>query len=206
MLYFFIFVLHHQYISHMLGVVFFIYILINSYLPIKIKYMSTILFWQLRDDLMTMLIAGHETTAAVLTWAVFLLAQVWFFITNFWYSIVSFMKMGSQYMLFHDFYQWLFSSRKDDATMLMHFDFLNCRTPPKWKKLKQRLIQCLARGDQPLNWLKNWRRSLIGTFMNWFYSPVALCWKSLCIGAHIKYALAYNNNETSRCSNISLSL
>ncbi|GMH23955.1 hypothetical protein Nepgr_025798 [Nepenthes gracilis] len=30
---------------------------------------------QLRDDLMTMLIAGHETTAAVLTWAVFLLTQ-----------------------------------------------------------------------------------------------------------------------------------
>lgn len=32
---------------------------------------------QLRDDLMTMLIAGHETTAAVLTWSVFLLAQVY---------------------------------------------------------------------------------------------------------------------------------
>jgi len=31
---------------------------------------------QLRDDLMTMLIAGHETTAAVLTWAAFMLAQV----------------------------------------------------------------------------------------------------------------------------------
>ncbi|XVF20953.1 hypothetical protein REPUB_Repub12eG0048300 [Reevesia pubescens] len=30
---------------------------------------------QLRDDLMTMLVAGHETTAAVLTWAIFLLAQ-----------------------------------------------------------------------------------------------------------------------------------
>lgn len=30
---------------------------------------------QLRDDLMTMLIAGHETTAAVLTWATFHLAQ-----------------------------------------------------------------------------------------------------------------------------------
>ena len=30
---------------------------------------------QLRDDLMTMLIAGHETTAAVLTWALFLLMQ-----------------------------------------------------------------------------------------------------------------------------------
>lgn len=30
---------------------------------------------QLRDDLMTMMIAGHETTAAVLTWAVFLLSQ-----------------------------------------------------------------------------------------------------------------------------------
>ena len=30
---------------------------------------------QLRDDLMTMLIAGHETTAAVLTWALFLLVQ-----------------------------------------------------------------------------------------------------------------------------------
>ena len=31
---------------------------------------------QLRDDLMTMLIAGHETTAAVLTWTFFSLAQV----------------------------------------------------------------------------------------------------------------------------------
>ncbi|CAM6091834.1 unnamed protein product [Calypogeia fissa] len=30
---------------------------------------------QLRDDLMTMLIAGHETTAAVLTWATYELAQ-----------------------------------------------------------------------------------------------------------------------------------
>ena len=28
---------------------------------------------QLRDDLMTMLIAGHETTAAVLTWTFYLL-------------------------------------------------------------------------------------------------------------------------------------
>ena len=31
---------------------------------------------QLRDDLMTMLVAGHETTAAVLTWAAFCLSQV----------------------------------------------------------------------------------------------------------------------------------
>lgn len=31
---------------------------------------------QLRDDLMTMLIAGHETTAAVLTWTTFCLMQV----------------------------------------------------------------------------------------------------------------------------------
>ena len=30
---------------------------------------------QLRDDLMTMLIAGHETTAAVLTWTTHLLAR-----------------------------------------------------------------------------------------------------------------------------------
>ncbi|CAI5493397.1 unnamed protein product [Closterium sp. Naga37s-1] len=30
---------------------------------------------QLRDDLMTMLVAGHETTAAVLTWATYMLAQ-----------------------------------------------------------------------------------------------------------------------------------
>lgn len=30
---------------------------------------------QLRDDLMTMLIAGHETTAAVLTWVLFSLVQ-----------------------------------------------------------------------------------------------------------------------------------
>ncbi|KAL6988678.1 hypothetical protein U1Q18_014434 [Sarracenia purpurea var. burkii] len=31
---------------------------------------------QLRDDLMTMLIAGHETTAAVLTWTFYLLSKV----------------------------------------------------------------------------------------------------------------------------------
>merc|ERR1719343_1435987 len=30
---------------------------------------------QLRDDLMTMLVAGHETTAAVLTWALFELSK-----------------------------------------------------------------------------------------------------------------------------------
>ena len=30
---------------------------------------------QLRDDLMTMLIAGHETTAAVLTWTVYCLTS-----------------------------------------------------------------------------------------------------------------------------------
>ena len=30
---------------------------------------------QLRDDLMTMLIAGHETTAAVLTWTFFCIVQ-----------------------------------------------------------------------------------------------------------------------------------
>lgn len=33
---------------------------------------------QLRDDLMTMLIAGHETTAAVLTWAMFELVRAKF--------------------------------------------------------------------------------------------------------------------------------
>lgn len=38
---------------------------------------------QLRDDLMTMLIAGHETTAAVLTWAIFLLSQVCICIFSF---------------------------------------------------------------------------------------------------------------------------
>lgn len=30
---------------------------------------------QLRDDLMTLLIAGHETTAAVLTWTIYCLVQ-----------------------------------------------------------------------------------------------------------------------------------
>lgn len=32
---------------------------------------------------MTMLIAGHETTAAVLTWTIFFLAQVRIFISNY---------------------------------------------------------------------------------------------------------------------------
>lgn len=31
---------------------------------------------QLRDDLITLLIAGHETTGSMLTWATWLLAQV----------------------------------------------------------------------------------------------------------------------------------
>lgn len=35
---------------------------------------------------MTMLIAGHETTAAVLTWAVFLLAQVRISLTKFMFK------------------------------------------------------------------------------------------------------------------------
>ena len=30
---------------------------------------------QLRDDLLSMLVAGHETTASVLTWTLYLLAQ-----------------------------------------------------------------------------------------------------------------------------------
>lgn len=36
---------------------------------------------QLRDDLMTMLVAGHETTAAVLTWTFFELAKnkTWYY-------------------------------------------------------------------------------------------------------------------------------
>ena len=38
---------------------------------------------QLRDDLMTMLIAGHETTAAVLTWTFFCIVQVWTRSTQF---------------------------------------------------------------------------------------------------------------------------
>lgn len=53
---------------------------------------------------MTMLIAGHETTAAVLTWAVFLLAQVWFnfigFTNNHLRSNVNF--LDESYML-----EWL---------------------------------------------------------------------------------------------------
>jgi carotene epsilon-monooxygenase len=30
---------------------------------------------QLRDDLLSMLVAGHETTASVLTWTMYLLVQ-----------------------------------------------------------------------------------------------------------------------------------
>lgn len=56
------------------------------YVPLQVKDPSLLRFMvdlrgadlsdkQLRDDLMTMLIAGHETTAAVLTWALFLLMQ-----------------------------------------------------------------------------------------------------------------------------------
>jgi carotene epsilon-monooxygenase len=31
---------------------------------------------QLRDDLLSMLVAGHETTGSVLTWTVYLLSKV----------------------------------------------------------------------------------------------------------------------------------
>jgi hypothetical protein len=33
---------------------------------------------QLRDDLLSMLVAGHETTGSVLTWTVYLLSKVCF--------------------------------------------------------------------------------------------------------------------------------
>ena len=31
---------------------------------------------QLRDDLLSMLVAGHETTGSVLTWTIYLLSKV----------------------------------------------------------------------------------------------------------------------------------
>ncbi|CAM8965892.1 unnamed protein product [Rhodiola kirilowii] len=45
---------------------------ISDNLLCAVRYVSS---KQLRDDLMTMLIAGHETSAAVLTWTFYLLSQ-----------------------------------------------------------------------------------------------------------------------------------
>lgn len=56
---------------------------------------------------MTMLIAGHETTAAVLTWAVFFLAQVLFFTTTF--RIRPFFSFS----LSLSFFNWIPSSLMD---------------------------------------------------------------------------------------------
>lgn len=36
---------------------------------------------QLRDDLLSMLVAGHETTGSVLTWTLYLLSKVFYLIT-----------------------------------------------------------------------------------------------------------------------------
>lgn len=36
---------------------------------------------QLRDDLLSMLVAGHETTGSVLTWTLYLLSKVVYLIT-----------------------------------------------------------------------------------------------------------------------------
>lgn len=34
---------------------------------------------QLRDDLLSLLVAGHETTGSVLTWTLYLLSKVYFY-------------------------------------------------------------------------------------------------------------------------------
>lgn len=44
---------------------------------------------QLRDDLMTMLIAGHETSAAVLTWTFYLLSKVCTYVRLFYSHFLS---------------------------------------------------------------------------------------------------------------------
>lgn len=39
---------------------------------------------QLRDDLLSMLVAGHETTGSVLTWTLYLLSKVPFCFSSFY--------------------------------------------------------------------------------------------------------------------------
>lgn len=45
---------------------------------------------QLRDDLLSMLVAGHETTGSVLTWTLYLLSKVyWNFFSCFFVILLS---------------------------------------------------------------------------------------------------------------------
>ena len=44
-------------------------------------YMAQVNSLQLRDDLSSMLVAGHETTGSVLTWTIYLLSKVLLFIS-----------------------------------------------------------------------------------------------------------------------------
>lgn len=71
---------------------------------------------------MTMLIAGHETTAAVLTWAAFLLAQVWT-------DVDFFIVYGGEIWVVH------IASFHQTFPLLLHYldayQFANCRTQPK---------------------------------------------------------------------------
>jgi hypothetical protein len=48
-------------------------------------YMTQVNSLQLRDDLLSMLVAGHETTGSVLTWTIYLLSKVLIFILAKWY-------------------------------------------------------------------------------------------------------------------------
>ena len=49
-------------------------LIIEAYKTRNVNENTRMICAQLRDDLMTLLIAGHETTAAVLTWTLYCLA------------------------------------------------------------------------------------------------------------------------------------
>lgn len=116
---------------------------------------------------MTMLIAGHETTAAVLTWAVFLLSQVWF-------SLIGAVFLLSQIRAeewINQFICSLVSPRFPEVCS--HANKITfMQSPSKMKKAQAEIDSVLGQGRPTFDSLKKLEWVRESSCMNFFLSMV----------------------------------